>query len=155
MNSNQENATPWNFFKAVEAFFGITFAYDMAASPDNAKCKNYCTEKDNSLSFQWPTDRPCWLNPPFRKLSKFIPKCAEEKARGAKIVSIWPLSGDYNQLPAWIESDVYVIHGRIWPEVRGLMLCRWDEHSCGIVRGLTWDKKVLKQIWGEPNASDS
>jgi len=147
-NSNQEIATPKDFFNAIENFLGIKFTYDMAASEENKKCSLYYTEADNSLSFEWPKDSWCWLNPPFRKLSKFIPKCSEEMKAGAKIVSIWPLSGDLNQLPAWKEANVYVVHGRVWPEVRGLMICVWDkDRPNNGVHGLRWDKESLVEIW--------
>lgn len=147
MNSNQNIETPTSFFEAVEHLFNVQFKYDLAASAENTKCENFFTEQNNSLSFAWPLDGWCWLNPPFRKLSKFIPKCVTERKKGVRIISIWPLSGDLNQIPTWTNSDVYIIHGRVWPEVRGLMLCVWNKKSIGKVSGLRWNKKELSKLW--------
>ena len=145
--SNQDIATPMNFIREIEIFFKIKFKYDMAANHDNNRVEYYFTEQDNSLEMDWPLDGWCWLNPPFRKLSQFIPKCKEQKDRGCRIVTIWPLSGDFNQIPTWKESFVSIIHGRIWPEVRGVMLCQWDLDTIKGVRGLRWDKKQLTYCW--------
>lgn len=141
--SNQNIATPWNFFHAVEAYFGIKFEYDMAARLWSTKCTNHFTMEDNSLSIQWPTDGWCWLNPPFGQLTKFIDKCYTEYQKGCDIISIWPLSSDLNQIPVWKHCDIFPIHGRVWPEVRGCALYRWT-HCPGRIncRGLKWDKKA-------------
>jgi len=150
-NSNQNIETPDSFIKAVEEYFCIKFKYDMAANSDNAKCSRYYTERQNALSIDWPLDGWCWLNPPFRHLTRFIRKCKEQKDWDVKIISIWPLSSDRNQIPAWRESSVYVIHGRLWPEVRGLMLCQWWlRRPRENVKGLMWDREAgtLKRIWG-------
>ena len=120
---NQNISTPWEFVKAVEEYKGIKFLYDMAASgPIDKKAPLYYTEWDDSLSIDWPLDGWCWLNPTFRNLTKWVNKCAEQKELGCKIVSVWPLSGDLNQVPTYLEAGVDIIHGRIWPEVRGCML---------------------------------
>ena len=148
MNSNQSVATPQIFVDEVARLFNIMFAYDMAASRENAKCIGYFIEADNSLKMDWPLGDWLWLNPPFKRLGLWVDKCIEQKARGCKIVSIWPLSGDLNQIDVWVNCDVSIIHGRIWPEVRGVMLCRWDAKLPPAIRGLRWDKKNLVHSWG-------
>lgn len=159
-NSNQEMATPPEFVRAVEKYFKIKFKYDMAATPDNTKCKNYFTATDDSLKFDWPLDGWCWLNPPFRNLTAWIKKCKEQKDRGCKTITVWPLSGDKNQVVTWASADIYIIHGRIWPHVRGIMLCKWTKNKPRIVSGLIWNgvklikkwyMKSNKKIWQTPS----
>jgi phage N-6-adenine-methyltransferase len=144
---NQDIETPVAFVRAVENFLGIEFKYDMAATSQNKKAPEYISEEGNSLTMLWPTNGWCWLNPPFRNLSKWINKCDEQMRRGCNIVSIWPLSGDRNQITTWQKAGVYIIHGRIWPEVRGCMLCVWNKNIPLYIHGLRWDGKTLEKIW--------
>lgn len=147
--SNQNVSTPREFIKAVEKYYGIKFKYDMAASEENHKAPEYFTEKDDSLSIDWPLDGWCWLNPTFINLTQWINKCLQQMRRGCKIISIWPLSGDLNQIPTYENATVSIIHGRIWPVVRGCMLCKWDlSDTWGLtINGLKWDKTELTEIW--------
>ena len=140
--NTQNTSTPWTFVRALEDYFNLKFKYDMAASHENSKAADYFTEEDNSLSLGWPTDYPCFLNPPFVKVGKWAEKCYREKERGSRIISIWPLSSDLNMIDAWQVADVYPIHGRIWPLVRGCMVCDWSKNSGGLVRPLHWDRKA-------------
>lgn len=143
----QNISTPWKLIHAIEEYFQIKFKYDMAADEENKKARFYFGEKDDSTVIDWPRDGQCWLNPSFSKQTKYVPKCAMEAVKGSKIKSIWPLSGDANQNLAWKYADVYVIVGRIWPNVRSCMLCDWERKNHGIVKGLKWDKQTLTQIW--------
>jgi phage N-6-adenine-methyltransferase len=145
--SNDNVSTPDAFFKAVQEYFGITFRYDMASNDTNFKCMFHFTEEENSLSCDWPTTGWLWLNPPYSKLKTWIEKCQEQASRGCRIVSIWPLSADRNVLPAWQHSDVFVIHGRVFREVRSIMLCRWTYPCFEEVKGLTWDGTTLARVW--------
>jgi phage N-6-adenine-methyltransferase len=147
MNSSQDTATPMEFINAVEEYYNISFKYDMAANSDNTKCQRYFTKEDNSLAIDWPTDGWCWLNPPFRNLTNWINKCHYEKERGVKIVSIWPLSGDINQIITWKNASVNIVHGRLWPTVRGLMLCKWDNSHIRNINGVIWNKVKLFDVW--------
>jgi len=147
---NQNIATPWAFIHAVEKYFKIKFKYDMAALKCNAKAPKYFTRKNDSLSaVDWPRYGWLWLNPTFINLTKWINKCNEQKNRGSKIISIWPLSGDKNQIVTYENAEVYIVHGRVWPEVRGCMVCKWDLDSflMPMVYGLTWDGKALTDRW--------
>lgn len=146
-NSNQNITTPDNFFQAVQNYYGLKFEFDMAADESNAKCQFYFTEQDDSLEIDWPTSGPLWINPPFRKAGKYAAKCLEQKERGCHIVTVWPLSGDRNQAITWLNSEVTVIHGRVWPEVRGVMLCEWKPGKQFLYRGncnarpADWDRE--------------
>ena len=148
MKNTQNTETPWEFVRAVENYFGIKFKYDMAASTENAKAPIFFTEQDDSLNMDWPLDGWCWLNPQFRNVGEWAKKCKEQKDRGASVISIWPLTSEKNNRPSWKYSNVFVIHGRIWKNVRGCMLCLWSAGSCGNVNSLEWNKKTgtLKEV---------
>lgn len=142
--SNQNTPTPIELVMAIEKLFHLEFEYDMAASEENHKAPFWFSEEVNSLNIAWPTDGWCFLNPPFANLSEWVNKCAEQCDRGVRIVSIWPLSGDLNQIPAWKKSQVNVIHGRVWALVRGVMICVWDRYTYHLprpVNNLVWNKK--------------
>ena len=138
----QKNPTPSDFFKCVEGYFGLKFKYDMAASNKDSKCPYYFDEEDDSLSFDWPIDAPCWLNPPFKNLTIWVNKCYEQSLKGAEIVSIWPLSSDKNQKVTWKNSLVTVVFGRVWVEVRGVMLCYWGSKISSNINFVEWDRKL-------------
>lgn len=149
----QEVATPWPLFKAVEKYFGVKFVTDLAASPDNAKCVHFYDKNVDALTIPWMNDGWNYLNPPFKGITKWVKKCAEESAKGAKIISIWPLSGDLNQLPTYmLATKIYVVHGRVWPNVRGCMIVMWNGRRRIFDKkfhGLIWDSKksILEKAW--------
>lgn len=142
--NTQNTETPDILVRALEDFLGINFKYDMAGDEQNKKAPIVFTEEHNSLRRDWPMDGWCFLNPPFAKLTLWVKKCKEQSARGVPIVSIWPLSGDLNQVDTWMGSRVHIIHRRIWKGVRGCMVCVWG--ASGII-GLMWDGKKLTEIW--------
>lgn len=68
---------------------------------------------------------------------------------GVKIAQIMPLAGDANRRLSWQFSSVYVVEGRLWPEVRGISLHIWDRDKKPTIEGLKWDRKTgtLTRIW--------
>lgn len=63
MSSNKSDwETPQNLFDEMNNFFGFTL--DAAASPENAKCPNYFTERDNGLEKSWEGEI-VFCNPPY------------------------------------------------------------------------------------------
>ena len=140
---NQDTPTPIVLVRSVEEHFGIQFEYDMAADKTNAKCPIFFDEGNDSLKMDWPRDKWCWLNPPFWNLGRWVKKVHQEVQLGSKAVTIWPLSGDRNMELAWKHAHVSVVHGRVWPLIRGVMICRWEKGLHPSVGGLVWDKKTL------------
>ena len=53
--------TPQDLFDKLDAEFGFTT--DVAATPDNAKCKHYYTQEQDGLKQTWRG--VCWMNPPY------------------------------------------------------------------------------------------
>lgn len=149
--STQNTSTPKGFVEATEEYFNIRFGVDLAGDKSNKKAPHVITEKMDSFKSDWQIMYTAygwgWLNPDFQKLSKWIDKCVQEKEAGAKFVTIWPLSGDLNQIPVYKNAQVHIVHGRIWPLVRGCMLCRWEKGITPSVSGVRWDKNKLVRLW--------
>lgn len=148
--NTQNTETPREFVREISKILKVNFRYDMAADETNNKAPVWVGTAVNALEVDWPNDDQwCFLNPPFAEITKWCAKCEEQAKRGVKIVSIWPLSSDLNVVPAWKNSSVYIIHGRVWSLVRGLMMCVWGEPFKEPTKGLRWDKKnmTLTRIW--------
>lgn len=146
--SNQNAETPTVFVKEIQRVLKVKFRYDMAAEPETAKAPKFFTKEWDSLQHIWPLRSWLWLNPNFEILSDWIQHVSEQYDRGCKMVTIWPLSSDKNQLPAWTKAQVNIIHGRIWPCVRGCMLCKWDRTDYfKQICGWNWDGKILERVW--------
>jgi phage N-6-adenine-methyltransferase len=67
--SNQNMRTPKWLFDLLNELYG-PFTLDAAASPHNALCDNFYTEKDNGLIINWSYATFC--NPPFRNFKDWI-----------------------------------------------------------------------------------
>ena len=58
----------------------FNFSLDVCALPENAKCKNYYTPKDDGLSKPWMGG--VWCNPPYgREISSWVKKAYEESQK--------------------------------------------------------------------------
>lgn len=94
--SKQNYATPREFLSAVEARFG-RIVFDLAAEPEtSAAGLAFFSKEDDALTQDWGGSTPepgwLWLNPPFGDIASFAAKCAEESAKGAKILMLVPAS---------------------------------------------------------------
>ena len=94
------------------------FNFDAAASPQNAKCKNFLSQSDNALESNWcRKGRRIWLNPPYsRQMGVWIEKAYKESQKGCLVACLvfartdtawWH---DYVMKKAW---KVHFIRGRI------------------------------------------
>lgn len=70
--SEQAYETPWTHVRAVEAdaFGGLPFALDVAASASNRKADRHYSVADNGLSSTW-IDRT-WCNPPYENQGEWL-----------------------------------------------------------------------------------
>lgn len=86
--SRQDYRTPDRFLRAVCAKFG-TPRFDLAATMDNAVCPDSYSPEQNSLAQPWPTDRLCWLNPPYANIRPWVEKASRS---GAEVLMLLPAS---------------------------------------------------------------
>ena len=104
-------ATPQDFFDKLDAEFG--FDWDVCATHDNAKCRQYFTKIQNGLRQPWTGI--CWMNPPYgREIGKWMQKAYESSLQGATVVCLVPARTD----TAWwhdyaAKGEVRFIRGRL------------------------------------------
>ncbi len=113
--SKQDHPTPWEFIRACEHRFG-PIAFDLAASPTNAKAKRFFTKEDDSLVQQWhKIPGLLWLNPEFDDIAPWARKCHFEASRGARILFLTPASVGSNWFAEHVfkKSLVLALNGRI------------------------------------------
>lgn len=104
-------STPQDFFEKYNKIYD--FEIDVCASPDNAKCEKYYTERENGLLQTW--SGACWMNPPYgRTINKWMKKAYESSLDGATVVCLVPARTD----TAWwhdyaMKGEVEFIRGRL------------------------------------------
>lgn len=104
--NGREWATPPEVFGPLDAEFGFTL--DACATPENAKCPRYFTEKDDGLAQPWAGER-VFMNPPYgREVYAWTRKAAQE-AGDALVVGLLPASTDL----AWWHDDVIAAKAEI------------------------------------------
>lgn len=80
--------TPPEFFDALNREFGFTL--DVCATPENAKCKEFLTVRENGLAAPWGTN-VCWMNPPYGvDLPRWMTKAHDAAHAGATVVCLVP-----------------------------------------------------------------
>lgn len=99
MSKTTEWETPQDVFDKLNDEFRLN--YDVCATAQNAKCKVYCSKKDDGLSVSWKGKR-CWMNPPY---GSEIPKWIEKAAMGGAtvVVALLPARTDTR----WFHDHIY------------------------------------------------
>ncbi len=86
-SKKQDYGTPQFIFDALNLEFPFTI--DVCANAENAKCKRFYTEEDNSLSKDWSKEI-CFMNPPYNMVDVFMRKAFHESSNGAIVVCLVP-----------------------------------------------------------------
>lgn len=79
--SNQDWATPWEFFHALERKLDITFDIDVCAEVHNAKCEKFITPEQDAFKTPWIHNSGCcaaYCNPPFKNPMPWMMRAFEE-----------------------------------------------------------------------------
>lgn len=98
--SGRDWETPPELFKKLDDEFHFTL--DPCATPQNAKCQRYYTERDNGLAQSWG-DETVFMNPPYGKeIYAWTEKAVRETWNGATVVGLLPASTDLE----WWHRDV-------------------------------------------------
>ena len=120
--SKQDYATPDDFIAAVKQHLGIAeFAFDFAASAENAKAPRFWTKADDSLSktpVQWGQQilgAWGWLNPPFTAIGPWAKRCAQTAALGGQIAFLVPAAVGSNWYRDYVDGKarVLALNGRL------------------------------------------
>ena len=99
------------------------FELDVCATPENAKCARYYTEKQDGLQQKW--EGRCWMNPPYgRKIGQWVQKAYESSLQGATVVCLLPARTD----TAWWH-DFCIAHAAKITFLRGRLKFGDAKHS--------------------------
>lgn len=156
--------TPPEIFHALNAEFN--FVLDAAASSENALCKRYITEEQNTFHVAWASLMSgipgyAWMNPPYSRPMPFVQTAAQENADNA-IGCVMLLPADTSVL--WFREAIKTAHevrfitgGRLSflnaetgkpvnGNNKGSMLIIWHPYPrSGECRMTTVDRDVLMQ----------
>lgn len=104
--------TPQDFFDRLNEEF--CFSLDVCALPENSKCPNYYTPKQDGLSQKW--QGVCWCNPPYgRQVGKWVEKASESAEEGAIVVMLLPARTDTQWFHRYIygKAEIRFVPGRL------------------------------------------
>lgn len=135
--SKQDYRTPPEFLLAVRRLLGIqAFAWDVAASPENAVAHWYYTQANSGLTNPWAADGWNWCNPPFGDIEPWVQRAAVlQSTAGVCTAVLIPASVDANYWEKWVHARaaVHFVQGRIqfvgaeynYPKPLALCLYGW------------------------------
>ena len=106
--------TPKYLFDKISSIFN--FSLDVCALPENAKCENYYTPKDDGLSKPWRGG--VWCNPPYgREISSWVKKAYEEsqKEYNSFVLMLLPARTDTRWWWEYVQgkATLFFIKGRV------------------------------------------
>ena len=106
--------TPKYLFDKISSIFN--FSLDVCALPENAKCENYYTPKDDGLSKPWRGG--VWCNPPYgREISSWVRKAYEESQKEYNnfVLMLLPARTDTKWWWDWVQgkATLFFIKGRV------------------------------------------
>ena len=106
--------TPKYLFDRISSIFN--FSLDVCALPENAKCENYYTPKDDGLSKPWRGG--VWCNPPYgREISSWVKKAYEEsqKEYNSFVLMLLPARTDTKWWWEYVQgkATLFFIKGRV------------------------------------------
>jgi phage N-6-adenine-methyltransferase len=129
--------TPQWLFDSINSEFN--FKFDLACNAENAKCKSYFTEEENSLLKDWSKiDGWLWLNPPYSPLKPWIVKAQDENKKGAKIVVLCPPIITTRYFQNHLPSEIRFIVGRVPFLLNGVEMKSNTSDSCLLI----YDNKI-------------
>lgn len=112
-SNSDEWATPKKLFEELDREFKFTL--DPCATPENAKCKEYYTEKDNGLVKNWG-GHCVFCNPPYSQISEWVKKCYYESLKPkTTVVLLVPARTDTKWFHKYIyhRAEIRFLKGRL------------------------------------------
>jgi phage N-6-adenine-methyltransferase len=125
---SQSWATPQELFDRLDGEFH--FNVDLAASTENAKCRQFYSERDDAFQHEW--QGVGWLNPPFNSpdvpLRRWVKRAYHAATKGATVVMLCPAHTNTNW---WHDfcmraSEIRFLRGRP----------KFGDAKCGLVQSL-------------------
>lgn len=112
-SKTDEWETPQKFYDGLDSVYHFTL--DPCATPENAKCKKFFTQKENGLVQSWKGEN-VFINPPYSKIEDWAMKCNHEYLReNATTVMLIPARTDTDAFHNYcMEATSYgFIHHRL------------------------------------------
>jgi phage N-6-adenine-methyltransferase len=111
-HQSDEWGTPQELFDFLATFFA--FDVDVAATAENAKCKEFWTKEDDGLQQRWAPEKTFWMNPPYSQAGKWVRKADEAAAAGAIVVGLLPNRSATGWYKDFVVPNAHIIqlHGR-------------------------------------------
>ena len=114
-SATNEWATPQDFYDELNKEFEFTL--DPCATPENAKCSKFYTQKEDGLKQDWKGER-VFCNPPYGSAIKdWVKKCSEEsKKAGTIVVMLIPARTDTKYFHEYIYNkarEIRFVKGRL------------------------------------------
>lgn len=104
--------TPDYVFEALDREFNFT--WDLCATKETAKCKDYFSKKDDAFKQDWfLLDGWLWINPPYSPLKPWLQRIQEQAALGANIVALVPPIVTTAYFAKFLPHEVRFVIGRI------------------------------------------
>ena len=110
-SATDEWPTPQDFFDHLDEEFH--FELDVCATPENAKCNQYFTKRENGLLQEWKG--VCWMNPPYgREIGQWVKKAYESALGGATVVCLLPARTDTSWWHDYcMKGEIRFVRGRL------------------------------------------
>lgn len=111
-SNTSEWETPQDLFDRLDQAFAFTL--DVCTTPDNAKCPQFYTLRDNGLHQKWRGR--VWMNPPYgRGIDAWLKKAIAAADQGALIVALLPVRTDTKWWQDLVvpHALVYYLRGRL------------------------------------------
>lgn len=107
-------STPQDFFDFLNGIF--RFDLDVCALPENTKCENFYTPKEDGLSQKWWGG--VWCNPPYGKdIINWVRKASEEYVKDYNrfVVMLLPARTDTKWFQQYVYNKAYLwfVDGRL------------------------------------------
>lgn len=153
-DSQQVVGTPWQFIHALEKRWG-KISVDLAAAAENSKGQIFISKERDSFTVDWhKLSGNLWLNPEFGNIAPWARKCADEKARGAKIFFLVPASIDSNWWSEYVHGQACVLplhprlkfegHEDLYPKT--LALCVYGIEPVGYPGRWVWKESTRNNV---------
>jgi len=111
---HDDYGTPPSLFTQGCQKYNIYPTLDVCATKENTKCKNFITEQEDSLLFEWT--QTFFMNPPYSKIDKFMKKAYYQHLKhGVEGLILIFAKTDTKFWHSYVENkaEIHFIKGRI------------------------------------------
>ena len=101
LKANDVRRTPPELVREVADLVGVEFTLDVAASPDNAVCREYYALEEGRDGLKLPWSGHVWCNPPYSEIGKWVERAWRQSVVCRSITVLVP--ANKTEQPWWQE----------------------------------------------------